>query len=76
MASKNYTLRDERGVMKARLPEAFVARLALDGHGEWRPYQAKGGPKTRAFCISTDLTWGTTVVLYLWKGDKIIEEVS
>ena len=72
-----YTLRDENGVMKARFDDETAGRITLSIDGKWKPYKTKER-MGRCFEITTDslMMVENHITLYLWKGDKLVEENS
>lgn len=83
--AKKYTLRDERGTLKAEVTEAAAQTLVQRAGGAWTNYLAEGSPLTRAFVFNDDyrtsallphgtehdINWGVST-LYIWKGDVLI----
>ena len=76
---KQYTVRDEKGVMVAAIGEQVLSRMLLNVNGVWRPYKTKQGDDTRCYEVTEDCTFGlgngdSVFRLYLWKGTIIVED--
>lgn len=72
-----YTLRNDKGVMIAKMNDECVAALALYVPGQWRPYNSGPTGQIRCFEItearSFEASWGC---LFLWEGYVLIEDTS
>jgi len=83
---QEYTVRDDKGRMIARLAGVAAERVLDSVPGYWRTYKTKDvsryqGSVKRTVCyeVTEDSKWGIDnryggVQLYLWKGTIIIKD--
>ena len=71
-----FELRDEAGTLKSKLDPRVMSNITSRG-GRWRPYKRRNGKDTVCYEYDEDMVLDLQVinipiVIYLWKGDKII----
>lgn len=79
MEYATYTVRDENGIMLARLVGESAEKIFSGIDGEWNVFQPKGQKRTVAYTITRDASWTFenrygAMRLYLWKGTKVIKD--
>lgn len=67
----NFIIRDDRGVLKAKIETRVMAAITTRG-GKWRPYN-----KTVCYEYEEDMKFDLTpfgigLEIMLWAGDKVI----
>jgi hypothetical protein len=69
-----YVLKDEKGVVKAKLSGEQARALVLDADGQWRPYPEGPRWNSRVFQIDGEHVYEfDELELYVWPGDLIFE---
>ncbi len=70
-----YELRDERGVLKAKISEKLAKAIIGNVAGSFRDVKLESGNAKRVFEVSEDMKFGDIekagVEVMLWNGDRI-----
>lgn len=74
-----FILRDQNGVMKARVKDQMVADLFKDGKLEQKKIRYEGRGPVDAFVLKEDMVFKLEkgevgVTLYLWVGDRLVPD--
>jgi len=75
-----FIIRDEKGIMKAKISGHLAGKTIGQAKGHWRDYVTKDG-KTVCFEIDEDAVYTIgnnhgELSIYLWTGDVIIPDES
>lgn len=73
--SKKFNIRDENGIMKAKVSASTAFRLMNDIKGHFREVSYTSGKVRNAYVLEEDvsLTLGEFKI-FLWKNDKLEQE--
>lgn len=72
-----YTLRDAKGIMRAKLDNAFAKSVMDNSKGFFREAKFTGRPRpVNVFELGEDFVVGsnTPMRVYFWKGETLIPE--
>lgn len=71
-----YVIRNEQGVMIAKLSARDAGELIDSIKGHWRPYRGKDGTSANVYQIDADMVVTFAGVrFYLWAGYVVIREI-
>jgi len=72
-----YVLRNEQGILIAKLPTNGLDKLLMSRVGEWKTKRFESGKVRNCFVIKEGGGWISSpsrMVVYLWEGHYLYEE--